>query len=154
MLNDNSGQSSLKKITVMIVEDDYTTARVASALCASFGYETHTASNGLEALQLLSEKRFDVIFMDLQMPVMGGFEAAYEIRQDGSTKDIPIIAVSGSVDNEQQMRSRLMGMDAFMPKPYTLEGVRRMVCEYVPVCEAVSAGDAAYDANSTKQAVI
>ena len=103
---------------VLLVEDNPINRKVVVNLLDRFGHQTETAENGAEALDILREKNFDLVLMDIQMPEMDGFEATMHIRAHEPVDDhIPIIAMTAHVlagDIEHCLAS---GMDAYLPKP-------------------------------------
>lgn len=134
MVNGKSEENDGRKVAVLIVEDDPTTARVAKAICESLGCDAYVAHDGGEAMACYEDHALDVIFLDLQMPVMGGFETAYELRQaeeDTDAEPLPIIAVTGTVNADNHIRSIAGGMNACVSKPYTTEMVRGLLERYV-----------------------
>jgi CheY-like chemotaxis protein len=81
------------------------------------GFEVVEVGNGLDALNKAHEFKPDVIFMDLVMPVMDGFEATRRLRTLPELKDVVVIAISASVFNFDRQQSRQVGCDDFLPKP-------------------------------------
>ena len=75
------------------------------------------ADNGLEALDLLEHNSFEVILMDIQMPVMDGLEATKMIRENPKVSHLPIIAMSAGVTLDEQEKCQSVGMSDFIPKP-------------------------------------
>lgn len=121
-------------VSVLIVEDDQITAKVAKAICESLGCTAHIARNGMEALQCYDEHRLDLVLLDLQMPVMGGFETAFELRhleQERGNTPLPIIAVTGTMEQDNHIRSLAAGMNDCVNKPYTVQMVRGLLERYV-----------------------
>jgi signal transduction histidine kinase len=123
-------QSSFAKLSlrVLVVDDNITNQRVASALLAKIGCETRVAGNGLAALDLFSREPFDLVLMDCQMPDMDGFQAATVIRR---TSDIPIIAMTGNVREEDWVRCVEAGIDGHISKPVSLGSITEAVNSYV-----------------------
>lgn len=134
MVNRKYADSVAGVVSVLIVEDDHITARVAKAICESLGCKAIIARNGMEALRFYEERRLDIVLLDLQMPVMGGFETAYELRhaemEHGKTP-LPIIAVTGTVDPGNHIRSLAAGMNDCVNKPYTVHMVRELLERHV-----------------------
>ncbi len=125
-----------KRITVLVVEDNHINQKLACHLVNKFGYLTDTADNGQEAVEALSRKDYSLVLMDLQMPVMGGLEAARIIRKGSSgvrQPDIPIIALTADVLKGADERCRKAGMNDFLAKPINpealLEAVKRWALE-------------------------
>ena len=108
----------------LIVDDNETNLDVATRLMHAFGWSTTCARNGLEAVLSAQRTPFDLILMDMQMPIMDGIAAARRIRDDGNP--VPIIALSANSSQEDQDACSAAGMDGFLAKPLTkssLEGL-------------------------------
>ncbi|MCG8316370.1 MAG: response regulator [Pseudomonadales bacterium] len=99
----------------LVVEDNNVNAKVLGALLRKLGLTMDLASNGKEALELPNLHSYDVIFMDLQMPVMDGFLATTALRQLGVT--CPIIAVTANTDYQARVKCWDVGMNDFLGKP-------------------------------------
>ena len=107
---------------ILLVEDNELNREIATAILKDAGFDTETAQNGKEALERLTEAGagyFDAVLMDLQMPVMDGYEAAREIRtlKDPVLAQIPIIALSANAFEEDKKASLAAGMNAHIAKP-------------------------------------
>jgi CheY-like chemotaxis protein len=86
---------------VLIVDDDHVAASIIASLLRKMNFEVHIAINGLEAVKTLLTRKFDLILMDLNMPVMEGAKASRHIRRLGEKfQNIPIIAISSSTDDD------------------------------------------------------
>jgi len=107
---------------VLVVEDNRVNQKVATALLAKLGIRADVASNGREALQMVRDLPFDLIFMDCQMPEMNGYETTAAIRQmEGSIRQIPIVALTADAVNGSQERCLQAGMNGFVAKPIRVE---------------------------------
>ncbi len=134
-------------LSVLLVDDDMFNQKILALLLELLEHQVETAANGEEALKKLADKRFDLIFMDMQMPVLDGLQTT-EILRDcegkGSESDecmkwtgvagdhlkgwhIPVIAVTGNLDEESRKRCQRAGMDEFLAKPITREAVSRII---------------------------
>ena len=102
---------------VLVVDDKWANRSVLVNLLEPIGFEVVEATDGLDALSKASEFKPDVIFMDLVMPVMDGFEATRRLRMLPDLTDVVIIAISASVFNFDQQQSREVGCDDFLAKP-------------------------------------
>lgn len=134
MVNENNGSILAKTLRVLVVEDDRVTARVAAAICESLGYAVHVVHDGMQAVSHLREHAADVVFMDLAMPKMGGYEAAHEIRcmeEEMQLTPVPIIAVSGAMKTDEYVRCMQVGMNESLSKPYTLRMVQDVIARNV-----------------------
>ena len=106
-----------KPCQVLIVDDKRENRLVLRHMLSPLGFKIIEAENGAEGVKLAREHLPDVILTDLVMPVMNGFQAAKEIRQIAELKDVLIMAISASVFDMDQEKSRIAGCDAFLPKP-------------------------------------
>ena len=102
---------------ILVVDDREQNRLVLIGLLAPLHFDLFIATNGREATKQAQQHTPDLILMDLVMPVMTGFEAVQQLRQDPTTASIPIIAVSASVLEGEQKESLSVGCDDFLPKP-------------------------------------
>ncbi len=103
---------------VLVVEDNPVNQEVLRESLAQLGYRAHVVDNGQLALDALAEKSYPLIFMDCQMPVLDGYQAAREIRQRESGKrHVPIIAVTAHAFEGEREKVLAAGMDDYMSKP-------------------------------------
>jgi signal transduction histidine kinase/CheY-like chemotaxis protein/HPt (histidine-containing phosphotransfer) domain-containing protein len=119
---------------LLLVEDNPINQRVAQAMLAMLGLKATLAQHGREALDLMQQRRFDLVLMDCQMPVMDGYEATAAIRRlAGDAARVPIVALTANALQGDEQKCRDAGMDDFLPKPYTLERLRDMLAHWLPV---------------------
>ncbi|HBK05143.1 MAG TPA: hypothetical protein DDZ81_04690 [Acetobacteraceae bacterium] len=113
--------STTHKRRALVVEDNAINLMVAVGVLENLGWSVATATDGLEALAAHEKDRFDVIFMDCQMPAMDGFEATAEIRrrEAAGAARTPIVALTASAYQNYRERCLQAGMDEFVPKPFT-----------------------------------
>jgi signal transduction histidine kinase/CheY-like chemotaxis protein len=104
---------------VLLVEDNIVNQRVAVGLLASRGHSVALAANGAEALAAIAREPFDIVLMDLQMPVMGGLEATAEIREREAVtgRRARIVAMTAHAMAGDRERCLAHGMDGYLPKP-------------------------------------
>ncbi|MBM7118087.1 response regulator [Archangium primigenium] len=115
---DDAVASALPEGRKVLVVDDYEDAREMYAEYLEFlGYEVETASNGQEAVERARESHPDVILMDLSLPVLSGWDATQQLKTDASTRDIPVMALTGHVFASSSEKAREVGCDAFVTKP-------------------------------------
>ena len=115
---------------ILLVEDNKINIIVAKALLKKLGCEVNVAMNGLEALEILKTKNYDIVFMDVQMPKMNGLEATREIRKDDSgilNSKIPIIAMTANAMKGDKEMCINAGMDDYLSKPINFEVVEKMI---------------------------
>ena len=85
--------------TVLLVDDN---PKYLKEALPYYGYDVFTASDGIQALKLLSQNKFDIILLDVMMPNMNGWDTLKEIRKNVETKDVPVIMIT-AVDEEEKM---------------------------------------------------
>jgi signal transduction histidine kinase/DNA-binding NarL/FixJ family response regulator len=103
--------------TVLVVDDVPSNRAMLVDLLEPLGFDVVTAADGQQAIHRAREIRPDLILMDRWMPVLDGFEATQQIRQNPALPRVPIVAISASVSEEDQVQSREADIDAFLPKP-------------------------------------
>ena len=119
---------------MLVAEDNAVNRKVAERTLTRLGCEVVLAGNGLEALALFAEGRFDMVFMDCLMPEMDGYDATKEIRRrEGAGPRTPIIAMTASVLDEERRQCEECGMDDFVPKPWRPEQLRETVLRWYPL---------------------
>jgi len=107
--------TSKKKI--LVVEDNEDNREILVYRLRQLGFEILVASNGKEALETASQAKPDLIFMDLRMPIMDGWEATRALRQTEWGKDLPVIAVTAHAMEEEKKRAMSAGCSGFIAKP-------------------------------------
>lgn len=104
---------------ILLVEDNEVNQKIAMKMILEFGLKCDLAENGLEALNMCKDKKYDLILMDLQMPVLDGFEASKSIRSDfGLNSETSIIAMTANALYDVQAQCEQVGMNGFLAKPY------------------------------------
>src|SRR3954464_15016552 len=103
---------------ILLVEDVELNRRLLQMMLSAHGHEVIFATSGAEAVELVARERFDVVLMDVQMPVMDGVEATRQIRQmAGPAREVPIIGLTANVLASEQQRYLAAGMNACLTKP-------------------------------------
>ena len=123
--------SALRGARVLLVEDNAVNSMVAAAFLTDLGIQVTKAVNGLEALERIAQQSFDVILMDLQMPLMDGFEATRQILDKLGDRAPPIIALSASAMLQDQQACFDAGMRDHLPKPVMREQLTRTLIKWV-----------------------
>lgn len=124
-----------KSYKLLLTEDDKVNQMVICRILKDRGYSIDTASNGLEAVNMCEKNPYDVILMDIQMPVMDGIEATKRIRE--KNKHTPIIAITAYALNGDRERFLAQGMDGYVSKPISVEEL----LSTIERCLSLSRGD-------------
>ena len=115
---------------ILLVEDEEDNMQILRDLLTS-GYEIDEAVNGEKALAAVAKQRPDLILMDIQLPVMDGYEATRRIKADPALRSIPIIAITSYALGEDEKRARAAGCDDFVAKPYSPRELLAKIREYL-----------------------
>jgi CheY-like chemotaxis protein/two-component sensor histidine kinase len=111
-------QRGLNYGTILVVEDNRINQTVLTHQLKNLGYAVEVAQNGAEAVEKVKTSRYDLIFMDVQMPVMDGLQATQEIRNLGENSgSTPIVAVTANAFQSERDRCFAFGMDGYLTKP-------------------------------------
>ncbi|MBX9469476.1 MAG: response regulator [Rhizobium sp.] len=121
-------EETLPRCRILLVEDNKVNQIVATRFLARLGQDVEIANDGAEAVSISREKAFDLILMDMQMPVMDGIEATKRIiAEGGPSAEVPIIAMTANASDDDRRRCLDAGMKGFESKPVTLERLRKMI---------------------------
>ena len=121
--DNHTNERNLSGIDILLVEDNLVNQMVATELLKSMQATVTLANNGAEALNKLAEQQFDIVLMDIQMPIMDGLTAAREIRQQAQYKTLPIIAMTAHAGEEDRQQSIAAGMNLHIAKPITADNL-------------------------------
>ena len=115
----------MEKVNVLVVEDKRTNQMVVSMMLQDMGCNVELASNGQEALEKVEPGRFDLIFMDIYMPVMDGYTTFNALREKYNDEDMPyVVGLSGKVLKEDVEFAITNGMNDYIPKPVTVKSLQ------------------------------
>lgn len=124
--------SQLKNASVLLVEDNDINRLYASSILKMWGCHFETAENGVVALEKIRNNDFDVVLMDIQMPVMDGFETTKAIRQgDPKKSKVPIIALTANATQKDFENCITAGMNDCITKPFTQEDLFQALTKYL-----------------------
>jgi len=107
--------------TILIVDDSAMIRRIVSQLVQQLGHQPITAENGLQGYEQATERQPDLIIMDIEMPVMNGFEATWRIKADQRTAHVPVIFFTALGSEESIQQAREAGGIGFLNKPICKE---------------------------------
>src|SRR5262245_36063177 len=116
---------------ILVVEDQEDNRRILRDLLGNAGYQLIEAESGEEALAAVAKQRPDLILMDIQLPVMDGYEAARCIKSDPDMKAVPIIAVTSYALAGDEAKARAAGCNAYISKPFSPRALLEKVREYL-----------------------
>lgn len=117
--------------SVLVVEDDKTNQAVAKRILKPLGLDIDLADNGAIAINMLQERTYDLILMDIMMPVMNGYDATRAIRANDQWKDIPIIALTACMVRDAEEECKRCGMNDFIEKPLDVDRLLNTVNQYI-----------------------
>jgi PAS domain S-box-containing protein len=119
---------------VLIVEDNPINRLYLENLLRKWGLEYKSAQDGIEALQKLEQLPFDLILMDIRMPMMDGYETTLRLRNNSNSpsQEVPIIALTASTQPEEKVRAIEAGMNSLLSKPFTPEQLIELFQQYFP----------------------
>jgi len=104
---------------ILVVEDQLDNRQIIRDMLASTDYEIIEAEDGEQALAIIAKVRPDLILMDIQLPIMDGYEATRRIKADPALRSIPIIAVTSYALSGEEKKARAAGCDEYVPKPFS-----------------------------------
>ena len=116
---------------VLVVEDDEANRNVMQAILHTLGHKTSLAENGKEALQKFMDHTYDIIFMDIQMPFMNGYEASIKIRNQETQNRTPIVAITAHTLNNSRQKCLEAGMDDYITKPISIRSIQSLLDQWV-----------------------
>lgn len=117
----------MRRMRILVVDDEPLNREMIQVILDGLGHEVLLARNGAEAVTQAEASRFDLVVMDILMPVMDGLEATRRIRQESPNREVPILALTARTREENQTLSLQAGVDHFVPKPVT----RRQLIEAI-----------------------
>ena len=131
--NQNNDMELPQDITILVAEDNPINQKVAVLTLRHLGLTCDVAKNGLEALQMHKEKRYDIILMDMQMPVLDGLNASQKIRSFETNENIDnstyIIALTANASSEDKQKCLDAGMNNFISKPFKQDGLMAVLSQ-------------------------
>jgi PAS domain S-box-containing protein len=138
-------------LQVLLVEDHPVNQQLATKLLTRWGHQVTVADNGQVALDLLAHRRFDLVLMDMMMPVMGGLQATQRFRAMEQGPRTPVIAMTAKAMQEDREQCLAAGMDDYISKPIDIAEFQRLVQRYVPQASALPppAGDAPAESSAS-----
>ncbi|MBF0280916.1 MAG: response regulator, partial [SAR324 cluster bacterium] len=125
------GLDGIRGARILLVEDNEINQQVAQELLESQGFFVEIANNGQEGVQKATSEIFDVVLMDIQMPVMGGYQAAETIRKEVLLKDLPIIAMTANAMVGDREKALAVGMNDHVAKPIDPQNLYTTLVQWI-----------------------
>ncbi|WP_258104438.1 ATP-binding protein [Marinoscillum sp. MHG1-6] len=131
-LEENVLPERSRNMKILVAEDNKANQLIIQTLLKKAGVQFTIVSDGKEAVEKAKTKNFDLILMDLQMPIMGGFEATYEIRKETDTyfQRLPIIALTADAFSNIKEKAEAIGMNGYLTKPYNISDLYHLIDKY------------------------
>jgi two-component system cell cycle response regulator DivK len=117
---------------ILVVEDQEDNRQILRDLLTNAGYEIVQAENGREALTAAVTQQPDLILMDIQLPLLDGYEVTRRLKADPALRAIPVIVVTSYALSGDETKARAAGCDAYVTKPYSTRALLAKIREYVP----------------------
>ncbi len=121
----------IDKKKVLVAEDDFANQQVARLFLKKMGYEAEIAENGQQAIELANANQYALIFMDCQMPLVDGFEATRQIRQQSKNTQTPIIALTANLLRGTDSDCFDIGMNDILFKPVKMDNMQAMLNKWI-----------------------
>ena len=143
LLSDGQPKNRVKRFSapeakILVVDDNRANLLVAQRLIALYKSQVDTAESGIQALKMVQQSDYDIVFMDHMMPELDGIETAQAIRSlGGKYRKLPIVALTANVVSGAQELFRESGMDDFLGKPIEMSELNRILMRYIPKAKQV-----------------
>ena len=123
------GDAATKAVKVLVIDDSNTIRRSAEIFLRQAGFDVVLAEDGFDALAKITDHQPQVIFVDIMMPRLDGYQTCALIKQNPQLKSTPVIMLSSKDGVFDRARGRLAGSDRYLTKPFTKEGLVQVVQE-------------------------
>ena len=131
MSQQNGQDVSLEGLRVMVIDDSKTIRRTAETLLVREGCEVVTATDGFEALAKIADQDPQIIFVDIMMPRLDGYQTCALIKNNQTFKSVPVIMLSSKDGLFDKARGRIVGSEQYLTKPFTREELLSAIRTYV-----------------------
>lgn len=138
LASDKSVPTPLLAARILLVEDNMINQEVARELLKRHGLFVTVVDDGKQAVEILTQQDFDLVFMDIQMPQMDGYQATHLIRQQPKTKNLPIIAMTAHAVKGDREKCLAAGMDDYISKPIKADVLSQLVTKYLGIIKKSS----------------
>ena len=127
----DASEVSLAGVKVMVIDDSKTIRRTAETLLKKAGCEVITATDGFEALSKITDQNPDVIFVDIMMPRLDGYQTCALIKNNHLYKNTPVILLTSKDGLFDRARGRIVGSDQYLTKPFTKDELLGAIASHV-----------------------
>ena len=125
-------EEDFSNLKVMIIDDSKTIRRTAETLLQKVGCEVITATDGFDALAKIADSKPDIIFVDIMMPRLDGYQTCALIKNNSLFKSIPVIMLSSKDGLFDKAKGRIVGSDQYMTKPFSKEELLGTIRQFMP----------------------
>ncbi len=125
------GINKLQNVKVMIIDDSNTVRKSAEIFLKPSGCEVFLAEDGFEAMSKIVDNQPNIIFIDIVMPRLDGYQACMLIKKNPIYQSIPVIMLSSKDGIFDKAKGRIAGSDDYLTKPFTAEGLLSIIRKYV-----------------------
>ena len=130
-MSNDSDSADFTGLKVMVIDDSKTIRHTAETLLSKAGCEVLTAVDGFEALSVIAENRPDIIFVDIMMPRLDGYQTCALIKNNESFRSTPVIMLSSKDGLFDKAKGRIVGSQKYLTKPFTKEELLGAIREHV-----------------------
>ncbi len=127
----DTAEVALSSVKVMVIDDSKTIRRTAESLLKKEGCQVVTATDGFEALAKIADEKPDIIFVDIMMPRLDGYQTCALIKNNQAFKQTPVVMLSSKDGLFDRARGRIVGSDQYVTKPFTKDQLLGAIREHV-----------------------
>lgn len=118
--------------TILVVDDEPDVVLLMERTLRAEGFEVLTAYDGISALDIAAREMPDIILLDVMMPMMSGYEVCSQLKAAPETRDIPVLCITSAHTGEARARSREVGAEGIVPKPFLPEELVAQIRRHLP----------------------
>jgi twitching motility two-component system response regulator PilG len=126
---------NFENLKIMVIDDSKTIRRTAETLLKKVGCEVITATDGFDALAKIADTQPNIIFVDIMMPRLDGYQTCALIKNNSSFKNTPVIMLSSKDGLFDKAKGRIVGSDQYLTKPFSKDELLNTIRQYMPQAE-------------------
>ena len=127
----SESKQALNGLKVLVIDDSKTIRRTAETLLSKEGCKVFTAEDGFDALSKIADHRPDIVFVDIMMPRLDGYQTCALIKKNSRFHMMPVVMLSSKDGLFDRARGRMVGSDQYLTKPFTKESLLKAVAAHV-----------------------